>query len=300
MEFYIKNTNLIEEQEWNQIIESMKTDFAHLESDKATSKRKISILIENAVISRTKGLENFGIMFSGGVDSTLLAFLCKMHNLKFTCYSIGIENSKDIKYAKEISKKYGFELKYNILSLKDFEQCIKDVVKILNCSEIVWVSVGAVVYAASRLALKDKIKTLLVGLGTEEIFAGYQRHHIALKSDDFESVHHESWNGLKNMWQRDLLRDSKIASYLGMEFRAPYMDKELIKCAMSTHPRYKISHTEKKIILREVAQDFGLDKNFAWRKKIAAQYGSNFVKGIDKLAKKNGFETKKEYLESLI
>ena len=56
----------------------------------------------------------------------------------------------------------------------------------------------------------------------------------------------------------------------------------------------------KKIILREIAEDFGLEKEFAWRKKKAAQYGSNFVKGIDKLAKKHNFTTKKEYLQSLL
>jgi diphthine-ammonia ligase len=43
-----------------------------------------------------------------------------------------------------------------------------------------------------------------------------------------------------------------------------------------------------------------LKKEFAWRKKKAAQYGSNFVNGIEKLAKRKGFGTKKEYLESLL
>jgi diphthine-ammonia ligase len=300
MEFYVKDEKLIKEEEWIKKISSMRTSFKDLEENKTSSKGKISSLIENAVLSRTKGLKTFGIMFSGGVDSTLLAFLCKQHNLKFTCYSIGLENSKDIKYAKEISKKYGFELKYNILSLEDFETCIKDVVKVLNSYEIVWVSVGAVVYAASKLAIKDKKNMLLVGLGTEEIFAGYQRHEIALKTRDYENVHDESWIGLKNMWQRDLLRDSKIADSLGVEFRAPYMDLELIEYVMKVHPKYKISSKEKKIILREIAEEFGLDKEFAWRKKIAAQYGSNFVNGIDKLARKNGFKTKKEYLKSLL
>jgi asparagine synthase (glutamine-hydrolysing) len=63
---------------------------------------------------------------------------------------------------------------------------------------------------------------------------------------------------------------------------------------------YKLDKENKKIILREIAEDFGLDKEFAQRKKKAAQYGSNFVKGIDKLAKKHGFTTKKEYLQSLL
>ena len=44
----------------------------------------------------------------------------------------------------------------------------------------------------------------------------------------------------------------------------------------------------------------GLKKEFAFRKKKAAQYGSNFDKAILKLAKKNGFKYKKEYLDYLL
>lgn len=101
------------------------------------------------------------------------------------------------------------------------------------------------------------------------------------------------------MHQRDLLRDFKIAKKMGVELRTPYMDSNLIKTAMSIHPMYKLGKEDKKIIFREVAEELGLDREFAWRKKKAAQYGSNFVRGIDKLAKKNGYKTKKEYLESL-
>jgi len=180
------------------------------------------------------------------------------------------------------------------------ENIIKKTIKILNSDDFVWVSVGSVVYASVQLALQNNIKILLGGLGTEEIFAGYARHEDALKNNDFQSVHKESWNGLKNMWSRDLLRDSKIAKHLQVELRTPYMDLEVIKAAMSINPMYKLDNENKKIILREIAEDFGLEKEFAWRKKKAAQYGSNFVKGIDKLAKKHGFATKKEYLQSLL
>ena len=60
---------------------------------------------------------------------------------------------------------------------------------------------------------------------------------------------------------------------------------------------WKINEVEKKIILREIAEEFLGE--FAWRKKKAAQYGSCFDKAIGKLAKQHGFEFKKDYLESL-
>ena len=107
-------------------------------------------------------------------------------------------------------------------------------------------------------------------------------------------------NGLKNMWSRDLTRDFAIAKSLGLDLRVPFLDRDLIKVAMSIHPMFKLDKENKKIILREAAEFIGLKKEFAWRRKQAAQYGSNFVNGIEKLAKKNGFKLKKDYLQSLL
>jgi len=305
MELFIKEGNLIKKEDWEKLISSMETNFNNLETNKERAKRDLKAVIENAIKIRTANLDKFGILFSGGIDSTLIAFSCKKFNLNFTCYTIGLENSQDIEYAKIIAKKYDFNLKYKILSLEEFENTIKNVVKILNNSEIVWVSVGSVLYATAQLALQDNIKILFGGIGTEEIFAGYQRHDEALKNNDFEAndfeaLHIECWNGLKNMWNRDLLRDFKISKNLGIELRTPYMDENVIKTSMQIHPMYKLNKEDKKIILREIAEDLGLEKEFAWRKKKAAQYGSNFIKGIDKLAKKHRFKTKKEYLQSLL
>lgn len=299
MEIFIKENNLINKEEWEKLISSIETEYENLETNKERSKRNLSSLIEKAIINRAENIGKFGILFSGGVDSTLIAFICKKYNYDFTCFTIGLENSQDIEYARKIAEKYNFDLKYNILSLEKFENVIKETIKILQNNDIVWVSVGSVVYASAQLALQDNIKILFSGLGTEEIFAGYARHKESLQQN-FEAVHKESWNGLKNMWSRDLLRDSKIAKHLGIELRTPYMDLNLIKAAMNLNPMYKLDKDDKKIVLREIAEDLGLDKEFAWRKKKAAQYGSNFVKGIDKLAKKHGFNTKKEYLQSLL
>ena len=210
-----------------------------------------------------------------------------------------MENSQDIEYAKTIAEKYNLNLKFKILGLEEFEKIIKKTIGILENDEIVWVSVGSVLYATVQLALKDNIKILFSGLGPEEIFAGYQRHDEALQQQNFEALHKECWSGLKNMWQRDLLRDFKIAQHLSVELRTPYMDEQVVKTAMYIHPMYKLDKENKKIILREMAEDLGLEKEFSWRKKKAAQYGSNFIKGIEKLSKKHGFKTKKEYLQSI-
>ncbi len=298
MEIYIKDNSLIRKEEYEKLISSIETNYDTLETNKERAKRKLKVSIENAIVNMAANIGRFGILFSGGVDSTLIAFICKKYNYDFTCFTIGLENSADIEQAKIIAEKYNFDWKYKLFTLEELEKTIKETIKILQSDDIIWISVGSVVYAALQLALQNNIKILFSGLGSEEIFAGYQRHEEALKNN-FQAVHRECWNGLKNMWHRDLLRDYKISKHLDTELRTPFLDLNVIKTSMQINPMYKLNKDYKKIILREIAEDFGLAE-FAWRKKKAAQYGSNFVKGIDKLAKKHNFKTKKEYLQSLL
>ena len=157
MEIFIKNNSLIKKDEWEKLILSIETKFENLETNKERAKRKISQSIEKAIIIRAENLNKFGILFSGGVDSTLIAFLCKKYNYNFTCFTIGLENSHDIEYALRIAKKYSLDLKYKILSLDEFEKILKNTIKILQNADIVWASFGSVLYAASLLAVQNNI-----------------------------------------------------------------------------------------------------------------------------------------------
>ena len=293
----VKEGKLIPEDLWVKFVSGMENDFDNLETNNERAKRELAESIINAVKRRI--VPKAGVLFSGGVDSSLIAFILKKLDCSFTCYTVGIENSDDIAFAQKAANEYGFSLKHKILSMDELESAIKSVIKILNDTDMVKVSVGSVLYAGGKLALADGNSTLFGGLGSEEIFAGYKRHEDALQGNNFEALHKECWNGLKGMWKRDILRDFTIAKSLGLDLRAPFLDKDLIKAAMNVHPMLKLGKENKKIILREAAEFVGLKREFAWRKKQAAQYGSNFVNGIDKLARKNGFKTKKDYLASM-
>jgi len=294
----VKEGKLIPEELWIKFVNGMENSFDNLETNNERAKRELAESIVDSVKKRTAA--KFGILFSGGVDSSLIAFIAKQLKCNFTCYTVGIEGSDDIAWAQKVAKEYNFNFKFKLLSLDELENVVKETVKILNDAEIVKASVGSVLYAAGKIALANGDNALFGGLGSEEIFAGYRRHEQALGSNDFEALHKECWNGMRNMWKRDLTRDFAIASRLGIDLRAPFLDKGLIRVAMNIHPMYKMDKENKKVILREAAEFLGLKKEFAWRKKQAAQYGSNFVNGIEKLAKRKGFKLKKDYLQSLL
>ncbi len=221
--------------------------------------------------------EKFGLFLSGGVDSSLLALILRRFTDNFTCYSVGIKGSKDLEAAKELAKKLKLKLVHKEYSFDEVEQILKKTKKMLEKPDVVNVGVGSVIVAAIELA---DVKVLFGGLGSEEIFAGYQRHS---KADD---INEECWKGLKEMWERDLTRDAAIGKEMKIQVRVPFLDDDLIKAAMGISGEKKINSEHKKVILREIAEELGLPKEIAWRQKQAAQYGSGFDKAMDKLAKK--------------
>lgn len=296
MELWEKDGKLVQESEWKKLIESLKT--RERIKDKEEAKRRLREKLVSAIIERIPN-KKFGVLFSGGVDSSFIAAVCQKEKADFTCYTVGFQDEgtnepEDVKEAGKVAQQLGLHWKKKICLLKEAEEIIKETVRILKPvkkTDVVNVGVGAVILAASKLAQEDGISYLFSGLGSEEIFAGYERH------DKAQDKNEECWEGLKKMWSRDLVRDFALAQELDVIIRTPFLDSELIKTAMQVPVEWKISKDEKKIILREIAQEYlgGL----AWRKKKAAQYGSCFDKAIGKLARKNKFIFKKEWLERL-
>jgi len=289
-EIYIENNKLIKEAEW-------KKEISKLKVKGKSNKEKLKNSIIDSIKQRIPN-KKFGIAFSGGVDSSLIALICKKLKANFICYCVGLKNSEDLAYAKKTAKKLKLNLKTKQLNLKEAKKIIKQTAKILskqkNQNLAVNIGVGSVLYSVIKLAKKDKINLLFSGLGSEEIFAGYQRHK------ESKNINKECWKGLKNMWKRDLIRDYTISNELKIKLATPFLDREVIKTAMQISVKQKLTKTQNKIILREIARELGLPKEIAQRKKRAAQYGSRFDKAIAKLTKKSGFIFKKDYLKSLI
>lgn len=263
---------------------------------------KLENMIMDAVKKRAPG-QKFGILFSGGIDSTVIAFICKKLGLTPTLYTASfedgvVEKSKDSIWSKKIAKYLGFELKEFQVSSDMFECDIGELIRIIESNDVIKVGVSFPFYYATKLAQSDGIKVIFSGLGSEEVFAGYQRHLEVLNNDGDVNV--ECRQGLLDLFDRDLYRDNLVCMSNGVEIRLPFLDFDLVKFGLTIPASYKINNDQKKIILREVALSMGLDEEFVWRKKLGAQYGSNFDKAISKIAKKNGFKFKKDYLNSLV
>ena len=266
--------------------------------DKRKIKEELLNLLRESISRRIPQAEKFGVLFSGGLDSTLIAYICKDLGADFVCYTVAVEEpgmkeAEDLRYAKQIAADLGFELKIKKIRVEELEKYLKEVVPLIEGTDVVKVGVALPLYVACEFVREEGIKTVLYGLGTEELFAGYKRFKGVKKQD----LNKECLSGLLRMHERDLYRDELVAKSQGISLRAPFLATDLVDYALRIPASYKLSDAENKVILREMASDLGLEE-VAGRKKRAVQYGSNFLKAIEKLAKRKGFRYKKDYLRS--
>jgi asparagine synthase (glutamine-hydrolysing) len=143
-------------------------------------------------------------------------------------------------------------------------------------------------------ASEDGIEIVFSGLGTEELYAGYQRHGNAI------DINEECRKGLENINERDIERDEALAKYFNLKLAVPFLDKKLIEYSLTIPGEEKIKDGYKKYILRQIAENLGVPKEYAWRKKLAVQYGSGIDKELERLAKSKGFKFKSEYVNYLL
>jgi diphthine-ammonia ligase len=296
-EIYLKNGGLLKEKDWLNLVNGFKQNVMKSNKD----------LVSDALVESIKKRlpsNKFGIFFSGGIDSSTIALLCKQNNADFICYTVGYDKSDDLVSARKVADSLGLEIREIKIDRDEVERLLKKVKNLLNLkftsnerftivTDIVAAGVGVVIYKAVEVASEDNVDTFFSGLGSEEIFGGYDRHTEATDVND------ECWNGLRRMWRRDLKRDVTLSSKLGVNLMTPYLDPNVILNAMAIPGNDKITGGYKKVILREISLDFGLPKEFAYRPKKAAQYGSRVNKAIEQLARKNGFKYKQDYLKML-
>lgn len=277
---------------------------------KAEIKAKLLTLLRASIselIPRRSG-EKFAVLFSGGLDSTLIAYLCKeiMTVRDFECYTVAVEEpgmkeAEDLSYAKRIAEDLGLSLKIRKLNIEEVESYLREVIPVIDDTGGVKISVAVPLYAACEMAKEAGIKTVLYGLGAEDLFAGYEQYKRVKKED----LNRACLSGLSRMHERDLYRDYMIAKAHGISLLAPFLATDLVEYAMRIPAIHKLCDDRNKakavatdkLILREIARDLGLEEA-ASRKKRAVQYGANVVKAIEKLAKRKGYRYTRDYLRT--
>jgi len=227
---------------------------------------------------KLRSAQRTGILFSGGLDSTLIAYLASRHS-EIVLYTAGTEDSPDLEWARKVADHFGWELRERVFTLDDVREAVKRVVFAIEEPSPMNLAIGLPLYFATELAGRDGVRVLLSGQGADELFGGYAKY---LERPEL------MWEDLLNMAERNLARDDKIAMLNGVEGRFPFLSLPVVALALRTPPELKVSGGERKVVLRRLALRLGIPEWIANREKKAAQYGSRAQKLLEKLAKGEG------------
>lgn len=221
----------------------------------------------------------YGVLLSGGLDSSIISAIAKKYASKrietdntaeawwpqLHSFAIGLKDAPDLLKAREVAQHIGtihHEINYTIQEGLD---AIRDVIYFIETYDVTTVRASTPMYLLARVIKSMGIKMVLSGEGADEIFGGYLYFH---KAPTPQAFHEETVRKLSKLHLYDCLRANKSLAAWGVEGRVPFLDKEFLEVAMRLNPSTKMcpgNVIEKKIV-REAFADM-LPEKIAWRQK---------------------------------
>lgn len=222
----------------------------------------ISLYLNTAVIKRCNTTERpVACLLSGGLDSSLIAALVanyfRQNGKIIETYSIGLENSEDIKYAAIVAEYIGSHHTEIIVTEKQMFDAIPEVIQAIESYDTTTVRASIGNYLLGKyIASNSDAKVIFNGDGSDELFGGYLYMNKCPGDIEFDK---ETRRLLNDIHLFDVLRSDKSISSNGLEPRTPFLDRTFLNFVLSI-PSYFRNHNnfnrQEKYLLRD---SFNLD-----------------------------------------
>lgn len=248
-------------------------------------KLKLRSAFEASVRSHIMSDVPWGVLLSGGLDSSLVASVAarimrgtssaqgeedhrswfpKLHS-----FCIGLENSPDLLAAAKVAKFLGTVHHSYTYTIQEGLDAISEVIYHLETFDTTTIRASTPMFLMSRKIKAMGIKMVLSGEGSDEIFGGYLYFHKAPNTSEFQA---ELRDKISNLHLFDCLRANKSTSAWGVEARVPFLDTDFIDVAMNIDPAEKMIRPGRieKHILRDAFDDPDdpyLPSEILWRQK---------------------------------
>ncbi|KAJ1569898.1 asparagine synthetase, partial [Nowakowskiella sp. JEL0078] len=252
--------------------------------------------LEKAVKKRLMSEVPYGVLLSGGLDSSLIASIAmrmrKEEDLpeddddmrsaisssaawpRLHSFSIGLPGSPDLKAALVVAKFLGTLHHSFTFTIYEGLDAIEEVIYHLETYDVTTVRASTPMYLLSRKIKAMGVKMVLSGEGSDEIYAGYLYFHDAPSA---QGLHHECISRIQNLHTSDCLRANKSTMAWGLEARVPFLDKAFLDVSMTQVPaaaklssRAPYNHRIEKYVLRkafDTPENPYLPDEVLWRQK---------------------------------
>jgi len=225
----------------------------------------------------------FGVLLSGGLDSSLVASIAvKLVNdgkidlkwgEKIHSFSIGLvgNSSPDSAKAIETAAFLGtihHDFRYTIQEGLD---ALRDVIWHLETYDITTIRASTPMYLLSRKIKAMGVKMVLSGEGSDELLGGYL---YFLSAPNDEEFYKETQRRVQELGYFDCLRANKSTLAWGLEGRVPFLDTEFVDYCFKIPPSLKCKNNIEKYVLRKAfdvkntkGKPIYLPDSILWRQK---------------------------------
>ena len=258
--------------------------------------------LESAVKQQLMGDVPYGVLLSGGLDSSIIAAITQKFSKKriesdskeaawwpqLHSFAIGLEGSPDLIAAQKAADYIGTVHHEVHFTIQEALDALPDVIYHIETYDITTVRASTPMYLLARVIKSMGIKMVLSGEGSDELFGGYLYFH---KAPDAKEFHEELVRKMSKLHLYDCLRANKSLMAWGVEGRVPFLDKEFIDIAMSLNPSDKMNirlpdgkQRMEKWILRKAFEDM-LPEEICWRQKeqFSDGVGYNWIDTLKKM-----------------
>lgn len=251
--------------------------------------------IKDCISNIVENIENthIGLAFSGGVDSSILAKVCKDLGKDITLLTISFDNERDIEFSNHVANDMDMKIITKNVSLGELEHGLKKVLDTIEFERFARFSNCVCFYYVFQLAKENKIKNVICANGPDELFCGYSRYKTIYPD---EVKINDCIKKLVKVAESDKKEIEKIAEIFNAIIGYPFMSEEFVKLSMDVPLEEKITGKDdelRKHAIRKLALDIGVPEISAMKPKKAFQYSSGVQKAMRRLAKQKGFTKSK-------
>jgi asparagine synthase (glutamine-hydrolysing) len=208
--------------------------------------------LDAAVVKRLMSDVPFGVLLSGGLDSSLVSSIVTRHADKrvedkmqspawwprIHSFCIGLEGAPDLENARKVAEFLGTAHHEYHYTVQEGLDALSDVIYHIETYDVTTIRAATPMYLMARKIKAMGVKMVFTGEGADEMFGGYLYFH---KAPNAAELFAETVRKVTKLNHYDCLRANKSMAAWGVEARVPFLDKAFLEIVMNIDPTLKMS-----------------------------------------------------------